>query len=226
VTFEEVEARLATWPADLPRPAEALMPVVIGPDGGHVAEPDRWASEGRTQARPAAVLVLIFPDEAGDARVVLTERATREGHHSGEVSFPGGRAEPEDRDAAATAIREATEEVGLDPVAAEVRVVGELDAAWIPVSGFDVTPIVALAARRPVLTASPDEVASIVEAPLSRFLPDAPVAIIDRVVGEWPLRYGQYEVDGLAIWGMTARVLSQLGAVVMAGERGFGIVPA
>ena len=61
------------------------------------------------------MLVLLFPDEAGEARLVLTERVDRGGHHSGEVSFPGGRAEPEDADLVATALREAAEEVGLDP---------------------------------------------------------------------------------------------------------------
>ena len=52
------------------------------------------------------------------ARVVLTERASRDGHHSGEVSFPGGKSEPEDADLVATALREAAEEVALDPAAA------------------------------------------------------------------------------------------------------------
>ena len=69
--------------------------------------------------------MLLFPDDDGDARVVLTERPTHDGHHhSGEVSFPGGKAEPDDADAAATALREAAEEVGLDADAAGVRVVG------------------------------------------------------------------------------------------------------
>ena len=115
--------------------------------------------------RPAGVLALVYPDEDGLARVVLTERATRDGHHSGEVSLPGGKAEPHDADLAATALREAAEEVGLDPVAAEVRVIGLLDRFVIPVSEFDVTPVVAVAARRPILVASADEVARIVEPP-------------------------------------------------------------
>jgi 8-oxo-dGTP pyrophosphatase MutT (NUDIX family) len=67
------------------------------------------------------VLVLLSPAESADTRVVLMARPTRAGHHhSGEVSFPGGKAEPEDRDAVATALREAAEEVGLDPAAAGV----------------------------------------------------------------------------------------------------------
>ena len=61
--------------------------------------------------------------------------------------------------------------------------------------------------------------ARILEPPLLRFLPDAEVAIIDRTIGGWPLRYGHYEVDGLSVWGATARILSQLGAVLGAPIR-------
>ncbi len=195
----------------LPAALDALMPVLVGDLPG---KPRSFPLPGRP-ARAAAVLVRLYPDAAGDARLVLIERTTTDGrHHSGEVSFPGGKAEPEDADLAATAVREATEEVGLDPVAAGVRIVGQLDRVWIPVSDFDVTPVVALAERQPVLTASPAEVARILEPALGRFLPDAPIATIERTIGTWPLRYGQYEVDGLSVWGATARILSQLGAVV------------
>jgi hypothetical protein len=65
-----------------------------------------------------------------------------------------------------------------------------------------------------VLVAAPDEVARIVEPPIARFLPGAPIAIVERTIGAWPLRYGAYEVDGLSVWGATARILSQLGAIL------------
>ena len=208
--FADVVVRLAALPASLPAPAVALMPVLTEPTAsGSTAFPlDRAA------VRSAAVLVLLFPDELGDARVVLTERVTRDGHHSGEVSFPGGRAETADTDLVATALREATEEVALDPVAAGVRVVGQLERFWIPVSNYEVTPVVALSDRRPELVASPDEVARIVEPRIADFLPDAPFEIVERTIGGWPLRYGAYQVDGLSVWGATARVLSQLGGIL------------
>jgi 8-oxo-dGTP pyrophosphatase MutT (NUDIX family) len=208
--FDEIVARLEPLPEPLPPPLDALMP--IRTDGGTWRVP---GTSGIPAGRPAAVLVLVYPDASGVARVVLIERPSHEGrHHSGEVSFPGGKAEPEDADSVATALREATEEVGLDPEAAEVRVIGMLDPLWIPVSDFAVTPIVALAPRRPRLEASPDEVVRILEPPMAMFVPGAPVATVERRIRDWTVRYGHYEVDGLSVWGATARILSQLGAVI------------
>jgi 8-oxo-dGTP pyrophosphatase MutT (NUDIX family) len=209
VRFDVAADRLATLPDPLPEPAAVMMPVVMGDFARLPATP----RTGRT-GRPAAVLVLLYPDPDGQARVVLIERTTGDGHHSGEVSFPGGKAEPEDADATATALREANEEVALDAAAAGVRVVGRLDRMWIPVSDFEVTPIVALAERPPRLVPSPFEVARIVEPQVARFLPDAPVLMVERTIGDWPLRYGSYDLDGLSVWGATARILSQLGAVL------------
>jgi len=210
VRFDLVVERLANLPNPLPAPAAILMPVVVG--GTELRTRDT-AVLGRP-ARPAGVLALIYPDDAGIAHIVLTERATRDGHHSGEVSFPGGAAEPGDADIAATALREAAEEVALDTVAAGVQVVARLERFVIPVSDFEVHPIVAVAARRPELHASPAEVARIVEPRLDRFVPGAPITIVERIIRDWPLRYGAYDVDGLSVWGATARILSQLGAVV------------
>lgn len=208
--FAEAVARLRNMPDVLPPPPEALMPVRT--DGETDWRPR--VSLDSLAVRPASVLVLLFPDETGEARVVLTERVDRGGHHSGEVSFPGGSAEPDDVDIAATALREAAEEVSLDANAAGVTVIGQLEAFWIPVSNFRVTPILATAARRPELVANPAEVARIVEAPLAAFLPDGEIEVVERDVRGWSLRYGGYRIDGLHVWGATARILGQLGALL------------
>ncbi|HEX5452091.1 MAG TPA: hypothetical protein VFW86_06835, partial [Candidatus Limnocylindrales bacterium] len=110
------------------------------------------------------------------------------------------------------------EEVGLDAAAAGVTVVGVLEPFWIPVSNFRVHPVIAVAARRPELRASPDEVASIVHAPLAAFLPGAPIEIIEATIRGMRLRYGAYPIGRHLVWGATARVLGQLGAL-LAGSR-------
>jgi 8-oxo-dGTP pyrophosphatase MutT (NUDIX family) len=210
--FEEVVQRLAALPDPLPPPLDALMPVRTD---GLPRRPARPAPGSAIPGRPAAVLVLLYPDDEGQARVVLIERPTQDGrHHSGEVSFPGGKSEPEDDNAVATALREAAEEVGLDAAASGVRILGLLDHFWIPISDFAVTPVLAMTDRRPDLTPAPAEVVRIIEPRLATFLPDAPVVMVERTIRGWPLRYGQYEVAGLSVWGATARVLSQLGMVV------------
>jgi 8-oxo-dGTP pyrophosphatase MutT (NUDIX family) len=146
--------------------------------------------------------------------LVLTERVEYGGHHSGEVSLPGGKAEPGDADAAATALREAGEEVGLDPAQDGVEVVGRLDALWIPPSNFRVEPIVAIAARRPAFVADPREVAAILEAPVTAFLPGVAPVIVDPDPRGRPIRYGAYIVEGRIVWGATAAILGQFGAVL------------
>jgi 8-oxo-dGTP pyrophosphatase MutT (NUDIX family) len=163
--------------------------------------------------RPASVLVLLVPDEDGNARVVLTERPAYDGHHSGEVSFPGGKPEPDDVDRVATALREATEEIGLDPVLAGVEIVGVLGEVRIPISGFGSLPSWQ-SRRRPILVARPGEVARIVEAPASAFLPSAEIRMVERRIVDADVRFGVYPVDDLEIWGATARILGQLGAVL------------
>jgi 8-oxo-dGTP pyrophosphatase MutT (NUDIX family) len=210
--FEVAAERLAILPATLPDPPESLMPIRVA--GAPWVAPET----GIAGARPAAVLILIGPDEAGDARVVLIERATYDGHHSGEMSFPGGAAEPCDPNLVTTALREAGEEIGLDPEAIGLRIVGELEPFWIPVSNFRVTPVIALADRLPEWRPDPREVKQVINAPVAAFLPQAEIQIIERDVREWRIRYGAYALgdlgEGPAVWGATARFLGQLGALL------------
>ena len=147
VQLAEALVRLAQLPDPLPQAPVELMPAILAGSPRPTFRLDQLAS------RPAAVLVLLVAGPDGEARVVLTERVIGGRHHSGEVSFPGGSAEPEDADPAATALREAAEEVGLDVVAAGVAVLGTLEPVWIPVSGFRLTPVLAVAERHPVLSA-------------------------------------------------------------------------
>ena len=172
---------------------------------------------GPDTARRAAVLVLIAPSSDqpdSEAEVILIRRVDRGGHHAGDVALPGGRFEPDDADAAAAALREAEEEVALDARAAAVRVIGELETFWIPVSDYRVTPVLAIAGMRPELAPAPAEVEAIVRAPLAAFLPSAPIEIVVTEIRGFSLRFGAYPTNGLRVWGATARILGQLGAII------------
>jgi 8-oxo-dGTP pyrophosphatase MutT (NUDIX family)/ribosomal protein S18 acetylase RimI-like enzyme len=208
--FELVQERARTLPRNLPQAPAILTPVRLDSAEALVAmDPNR-------RGRPAAVLVLLFPDAEGQARVLLTARAPHGIGHAGEISFPGGSAEEDDPDPIATALRESAEEVGLDPEACGLRVTGGLEVFALTVSGFRITPVVALAERRPHCRPAPDEVARIIEAPVEAFLPDAPVELEERVIRQRLIRYGAYPVEGEMIWGATARMLGQLGAQLAA----------
>lgn len=206
--LEAAVARLSRLPTRLPDPPAALLAVRV--DGGSRSFPPLDPAT----VREAAVLVLLVPGEDGDASVVLTERVAGGAHHGGEVSFPGGRAEPDDLGPEGTALREAAEEIGLDADAAGVRVLGRLAAFWIPVSNFRVTPVVAAAERRPLLVPAEAEVARIVLAPVRSFLPGTEIVTVEAVVRDWQIRYGAYAVEDLHVWGATARILGQLGALL------------
>lgn len=110
------------------------------------------------QARAAAVLVLFFPGDSGP-QVLLTERSTSLAKHPGQISFPGGAVEEFDVDAAGTALREAQEEVALDP--ARTELIGALPLAPVPASGFMVTPVLAVTEDPGVLIPHSGEVARV-----------------------------------------------------------------
>jgi 8-oxo-dGTP pyrophosphatase MutT (NUDIX family) len=161
------------------------------------------------------VLVLLYPDASGEALLVLTERPTGDLRHSGQISFPGGAVEPGDEYPTGTALREATEEVALDASVAGVEIFGVLRTVDMrQVSGFMVAPVLAVASREPVLVPDAREVASILRVPVSLFLPDAPIEVVEADRDGWRMRYGAYRFGEHRIWGMTAGILGQLGAIL------------
>jgi 8-oxo-dGTP pyrophosphatase MutT (NUDIX family) len=162
--------------------------------------------------------VLLFPDSDGNALVLLTERPTGDLRHSGEISFPGGVIDPTDASIEEAAFREAREEVGLDAAAAgvTVTVLGRLRAVEIPVSGFRVHPVVAIADSRPPLKGDAREVAALLEVPVDTFLPGAPIEMVEAERGGRRLRYGAFAFGEYRVWGATANMLGQLGALLAA----------
>jgi 8-oxo-dGTP pyrophosphatase MutT (NUDIX family) len=156
--------------------------------------------------RPSAVLVLLGEDRPGEPDVLLLQRAATLRTHAGQPAFPGGAADPQDRDAAATALREAAEEVGLEPDS--VTVLAQLPRLWIPVSGFIVTPVLAWWHRpHPVQPGEPAEVAHVARIPVTELVdPDNRLQV--RHPSGWigPA----FQLRGMLVWGFTAGVLSAL----------------
>jgi 8-oxo-dGTP pyrophosphatase MutT (NUDIX family) len=121
---------------------------------------------GAPGLRKAAVLVLLYP-KARELHVLLTRRTEDVEHHKGQISFPGGSVDEEDADLIDTALRESEEEVGLPKLAPQI--LGMFDEYETP-SGFAITPVIAYADALPPLNHNMEEVAEILEVPLSVFL--------------------------------------------------------
>ena len=165
--------------------------------------------------RPAAVLVGVQWQTA-EWQVIMTQRAGHLAHHAGQISFPGGKVDAEDRDLTATALREAEEEIAL--AATSVEIVGALDTVISP-AGFVVQPIVGLVQSDVALVPAPDEVDSILTLPLS--------LVLDR--GRH--RQDRYEREGQHrsvwvidhqdhyLWGLSATILVDLATRMTAASQ-------
>ena len=186
-------------------------PVAGVPEPGWLQDLDRRAHESSfalklppARGRASAVLMLFGPAEDGGEDVVLTERAATLRKHAGQVSFPGGSADPGDATLVDTALREAREEVGLSPDG--VQVIGELPVVPLSVTGFQVTPVAAWwHTPSPIDVVDTAEVARVDRVPLADLVDPA-----HRFTAVHPARSFDapaFEVDGLYIWGFTAILL-------------------
>ena len=174
----------------------------------------------------AGVLAALF-EEQGEARLVLTRRSSDLRTHQGQISFPGGRIEPGE-DAVAAALREAFEEVALEP--SSVTVVGWLHPVLTMVSDSFIQPVLGTLGARPRLVASPSEVERVFDVSLAELADPAVFReerwrIPGRVIpgtddDSFPIWI--FEVSGELIWGATARMLYELLSIVLVGEARLG----
>lgn len=156
--------------------------------------------------RDAAVLIPVV-QRAHDYSVLLTVRSAALKHHGGQISFPGGRVEPGDRDAVAAALRETEEEIGIG--AAQIEILGPLDPL-ATITGFKVLPVLGLIERLPPLTLDANEVASVFEVPLDFLLDRSNQQRMAREFGGRMRHYHLIEYGPHQIWGATASILVNL----------------
>ena len=176
---------------------------------------DGWrAGHFPGDARIAAALVLLYP---GDLGVVLplTVRASGLARHPGQVSLPGGATDPGETLAQA-ALREASEEIGLDPSA--VHVLGELTPVHVLVSGFTLHPVVGVMHQRPALIAAPGEVEEILEVSLEDLRDASRIRRGTRVREGMAVEYPYFDLLGHQVWGATAMVLGEF--ICLLAEQG------
>jgi len=190
-----------------------------------------WDPAARpAHARQAAALLLLYPGAHGPS-LVLTERHADLPHHGGQISLPGGGVH-DGESVAEAALREAHEEIGVDPSAA--RVLGPLSSLWVLVSGFVVHPILAIADARPGFAVCPREVETLIEMPVAvlrvparlrwqhRLRPRADGSAVALQVPYFAL--GDPNTgDGPQVWGATAMILGEFFALL---DPAFGPGPA
>jgi 8-oxo-dGTP pyrophosphatase MutT (NUDIX family) len=177
--------------------AARLRAVLLDP-----ADARRLEVRGSTTA---AVLAPLY-ERGGELWAVFIRRRSDLRLHAGQISFPGGRREPEDPDLAHTALREAHEEIGLDPAA--VTLVGALAPTPTLASDIAIYPVVGLIARPPTWSPAADEVEAVLEAPLSALASTHRIETIERLGRQ--VSTDAYTIEGERIWGATGRILTDL----------------
>ncbi|CAM6039949.1 unnamed protein product [Sphagnum compactum] len=175
--------------------------------------------------RRASVLVCLFEGAAGELRVILTRRAGQLSSHSGEVALPGGKRDEEDEDDIATALREAKEEIGLEP--SQVRVVAVFEP-FLSKHLLIVTPVVGLLPDKSKFEpiANPSEVESVFDVPLEMFLKDEAHRYEDLSWRNVVFRVHFFDFESPAgvkysIWGLTASVLIRAASIILQCEPAF-----
>jgi 8-oxo-dGTP pyrophosphatase MutT (NUDIX family) len=158
-----------------------------------------------SDARIAAGLLLLYPGEQG-ASIPLTVRASGLRRHAGQVSLPGGATDPGETLAQA-ALREAHEEIGVDPGA--VRILGELTPVHVLVSGFTLHPIVGITHQRPTFAPAAHEVESIVEISIEDLKDASSIRRGTRTREGVAIEYPYFDLKGHQVWGATAMILGE-----------------
>lgn len=181
---------------------QSILNATARPSSDYDLNPGTVLPENRV-LRPAAVLVAVILRQ-GIPHVILTKRSSRLKHHPGQIAFPGGKVDPDDASPEAAALREAQEEVGLDP--RNVEILGTLPAHET-VTGFLVSPVLARVTGEFLPVPEANEVEEIFEVPLAHLMDPAKFSIQSRRWRGQARRYFTVPWGPYYIWGATARIL-------------------
>ncbi len=166
-------------------------------------------SPDESSAQLSSVLILFFPDEKGKPNIVLMKRVDYKGVHSGQISFPGGKAEAYDTDFYDTAYRETEEEIGISR--SNCTTLGALSKLYVPPSNFLIFPVVASTDKRPIFKPDSKEVAQVITVPFDFFLLDSSLGVYQIHVPDFDtLQVPGFMVQNHLVWGATAMILSEL----------------
>ncbi len=166
----------------------------------------------KTNPRIAAVMILLYENDEGEIEFPVTLRHTYEGVHSNQFSLPGGSFEPEDINLSYTAIRETMEELGVEEE--NMEILKQLSELYIPPSNFIVYPFIGIHHGVPEFIPEQQEVAEIIPLDLQAFLQAEPIQY-ERKFGEYTVEIPGYELgEDAYIWGATAMILSEFGALI------------
>ena len=166
-------------------------------------------------ARAAAVLILLFPVN-GSLHTVFMQRPDYKGIHGGQISFPGGKMDPGDKDIVHTALRETLEETGVNPE--KISVIDTLTPLFIPVSNTIVTPVIGWMKKKPDFNHHPGEVVFLFEAEIGRLLDESIIREKPMTIHGVDIDVKYFDYDGNVIWGATAMMISELLTLIKRGK--------
>ena len=167
-----------------------------------------------SDARIAAGLLLVYPGSRGPS-IPLTVRASGLRRHAGQVSLPGGATDPGETLAQA-ALREAHEEIGVDP--ARVRILGELTPVHVLVSGFTLHPVVGITDERPAFALAEHEVEEVIEVSIDDLQDASTIRHGTRTREGVAIEYPYFDLMGHQVWGATAMILGEFICVLQLDE--------
>jgi 8-oxo-dGTP pyrophosphatase MutT (NUDIX family) len=196
----KIESRLKTRLAETLPGVQAQLKFAPSPQ-----RPGWRAGHFPSDSRTAAGLLLLYPGAHGVA-MPLTVRGSGLTRHAGQISLPGGATDPGET-LAQTALREASEEIGVDP--STVRVLGELTPVHVIVSGFTLHPIVGITDEPPSFVAAPGEVEEILEVSLDDLRDASRIRRHTQIREGVAVEYPYFDLLGHQVWGATAMILGE-----------------